>query len=385
MRPTLSKRRFHHSFAPSGQGTSDLSEIELTTTEIADAAVYEIVQTALTAAPFFDLFLDQLLAPESQWFRWVSPLGEIRETRTALSGLFGRFVARAYLTRYCQFDYFEPIRSDMGRLKGWPNFSIRRNFLGDLPDWIVASASGANSLAIAEAKGSHNAAGAGPSLKQAREQVKRIDIISGSVALKVKRYALATRWAVERNPKLDEPWLTVHDPEQGEREPNSDERAWLVRSVGLGHYATIAEGFGLPKVASALREAKLSQPGGLSIPTDEVTIIEQVDGPLLAAIGAIVTPMGVVVFPRNGELEEFRSALRTVFGDRCVLLAVDVANLQALDSGPLPDRALAPPTTTRRAREVPFWSGPRHYSDGSRFIPLNSITLRRQRLGQPDL
>jgi len=93
--------------------------IELSTGEIADAAIREICQLSLSAAPF-DLLLEQLLAPADKWFRWIGPLGEIRETKTALSGLFGRFIARAYLTRYHGFAYFEPVRSETQALAGWP-------------------------------------------------------------------------------------------------------------------------------------------------------------------------------------------------------------------------------------------------------------------------
>lgn len=166
--------------APNGQGTSTESLIELTTDEIADAAIREIVQLSLSATPF-DLFLEQLLVPNDTWFRWIGQLGHIRETKTALSGLFGRFIARAYLTRYFGFAYFEPVQSDTQSLAGWPSFTVKRKADGDLPDWVIASHAGANSIAIAEAKGSHNIAGPNSPLESARKQVNRIDVLSGQL------------------------------------------------------------------------------------------------------------------------------------------------------------------------------------------------------------
>jgi hypothetical protein len=201
----------------------------------------EITQLSLNAAPF-NLFLDGLLDSETTRFKWVSQLGQVRETRTALSGLFGRFIARAYLTRYHHFGYFEPIRSDAQLLSGWPSLQIRRKqgIKGDLPDWIVAPYAGAANVAVAEAKGSHNTSGPWPSLEAAKKQVGRVDVISGQTALRVERFAVATRWAVRGDACLSEPWLVVHDPEDGERVPTPEEDGNLARLTALGHFASLA-------------------------------------------------------------------------------------------------------------------------------------------------
>lgn len=94
----MTSRRFHYSFSPWKEAPTSRRTIELTTSQIAKAALREIAQLSLSALPF-DSFLNSLLVPSDAWFKWVSPLGRVRETKTAFSGLFGRFVARAYLIR----------------------------------------------------------------------------------------------------------------------------------------------------------------------------------------------------------------------------------------------------------------------------------------------
>lgn len=369
----MTTRKFYHDFTPASSGTGGQAEILLTTTEIAGAAIFEIAQMSLSTVPF-DLFLDQLLVPGDQWFRWTGPLGQIRETKTALSGLFGRFVARAYLTRYLGFSHFEPIRSDTQLLNGWPNLSVKRTKTGDLPDWVIASTVGANTVAIAEAKGSHNTAGAAAPLDAAKSQVRRVNIVAGSTVLKVKRYAIATRWAVKNAAGLDAPWLVVHDPEDGDREPNRDEQGLLVRSIALGHFASIAEGFGLRETAVALRSAKSKRPGHLQLSQREVLAVSRSGEENSTGITAIVTPAGLIAIPRTGDLEEFRSALLTVYGERTLVLTISAATLYAADQ--IPD--LAKESVPARAADAEhLWTQQRRYPDGSVLIPLKMAAMER--------
>ena len=253
----MTDRTFVHRFTHASGHTTNSSALRLSPAEIATAALEEITQLSLNAVPF-NLFLDGLLDPQTTRFRWVSQLGQVRETRTALSGLFGRFIARAYLTRYHNFGYFEPIRSESQLLRAWPSLQVRRKrgIKGDLPDWIVAPYDGATNIAVAEARGSHNTGVPWPSLEAAKKQVERVEVISGQTALRIKRYALATRWAVRGHPRLSDPWLVVHDPQAGERVPTPEENDNLARSTALGHFASLAQGFGLPLTAEALEDAR---------------------------------------------------------------------------------------------------------------------------------
>lgn len=367
-------RRFRHNFSPRWQGTHGHHSIELTTTEIAEAAIREIVQIGLTTVPF-DLFVEQLLVPLDRWFRWIQPLGHVRETKTALSGLFGRFVARAYLTRYLGFRHFEPIRSDTQHLQSWPNFTVRRRAPGDLPDWLAASAAGANDIAIAEAKGSHNRSGPGPSLAAALRQVNRIDVLAGRRTLRLKRYAIATRWAIYQDAHLIDPWLVVQDPDEGEREPSAEELRLLKRSIALGHFGALAEGFGLKRAAEALRQAKNAEPGNLQIELSEFTRVQTSDGTTKIMAAAFVTPAGLMQVP-NTDVEEFRSALRTVYGQKTLLFGFDIQLLKELDA--IWDTGAA---VTATPEEPPldrsFWEEAAVGRDGSQLIPLEAVSLSR--------
>ncbi|HME85262.1 MAG TPA: hypothetical protein VKG91_12125 [Roseiarcus sp.] len=240
---------------------------------------------------------------------------------------------------------------------------------------MIASLAGANTIAIAEAKGSHNTAGPDPPLNGAKEQVNRIDILSGTVALVVKRYAIATRWSVQNNPGLLEPWLVVHDPQHGEREPTRDEKAWLVRSTALGHYASLAQGFGLRDTAAALWRAKLGEPGHLELPTHEMTVVDRDGSDPITIIGAAIVPSAVVPLPLGGDIEDFRAALQTVFGERTMLLAIPTEELYRADAAyPMEHDAQL---SISPQPEVLFWSATRSGLDGSIVTPLRNIALRR--------
>lgn len=87
-------------------------------------------------------------------FIFKEPLGQAREVKVALSGLFGRFVARAYLERYLHLSIFAHLGSRSLTLNGRRRVGIARRpgTRGDLPDW-VADAAALCSLTVAEAKG----------------------------------------------------------------------------------------------------------------------------------------------------------------------------------------------------------------------------------------
>src|ERR1700710_2085261 len=173
----MTARKFHHSFYPSTDPLSSMSVVELTTLQIADAALLEIIQIAVGSLPF-QQHLEQLLVQGDPWFRWIGQLGQIRETKTALSGLYGRFVARAYLTRHCGYHYFQSLNSQMTPVTFGSGLVARKNKAGDAPDWIIGTLTG-NQIAIAEAKGSHNTAGASHALKAAIAQVNRVSVYAG--------------------------------------------------------------------------------------------------------------------------------------------------------------------------------------------------------------
>lgn len=64
-------------------------------------------------------------------------LGQAREVKGALSGLFGRFVARAYLERYFNLSIFAHLGSRTIDLDRRRRVKVTRLSRGDLPDWIA--------------------------------------------------------------------------------------------------------------------------------------------------------------------------------------------------------------------------------------------------------
>ncbi|WP_343698958.1 hypothetical protein [Caulobacter sp.] len=322
------ERFFSHAYFEDGVLQSGGQTLSLTTSQIAGAAMREIIQLELSASPF-DIFMTDLLDSTTDDFRWVAQLGQIRETRTALSGLFGRFVARAYLTHHAGFQFFEPIQGNLATLDAWPDLTFHRDGKGDLPDWIVAPAPGQGSIAIAEAKGSHNGAGPWAALDQARAQARRVKVMSDGAILQVKRYALATRWAVADNPRLATPYLWVDDPEDGERAATITEHMLLHRGVGLGHFAAFARGMGFGQTAQTIAQARQDRPGFLDLDASDLVLVETQAG-LRAMMVVAITPGGVVRMP-PGPGGAFQTGLRAVFGEDVHLLGIDAKTILSVD------------------------------------------------------
>jgi hypothetical protein len=71
-----------------------------------------VLQTPGTAYGAWSI-LDTLLTPTGAGtpFIFKKPLGQAREVKVALSGLFGRFVARAYLERHFNLSIFAHLGS----------------------------------------------------------------------------------------------------------------------------------------------------------------------------------------------------------------------------------------------------------------------------------
>jgi hypothetical protein len=370
----MADRHFHHSYFEDGVLVKTWGKTVLSTYDIAQAAMREIIQLELSASPF-DIFMTGLLDPSTDWFTWVEQLGQVRETRTALSGLFGRFVARAYLTRYEDFQHFEPIRGDLAALGAWPGLWLKRNEAGDLPDWIVSQGVETGAVAVAEAKGSHNSAGPKAALDQARKQAKRVDVMAGADALDVKRFSIATRWAVAGDPKLSLPYLWVDDPIDGERAATAEESLALQRSVGLGHFAAFARGMGLPKTAKLITDGKAQAPGHLMLDASELVAVED-DLGARAMMVAAVTPSGVVSLPDDVG-EDFQSALSSVFGDNVLLMVVDAASIYAIDALVLGEDAQTKIlTSTRLVDQDPGQAVGRRSVDGVEVVPLKAVRLR---------
>lgn len=377
----MPERYFSHKFFEAGVPKTQ-GALGLTTQEIAEAAMLEIVQLELSASPF-DIFMTGLLDPHTSSFRWVAQLGQVRETRTALSGLFGRFVARAYLTRYHGLQYFEPIRGDLQALGAWPGLALERTEEGDLPDWIVAPAEASGAVGVAEAKGSHAAAGPRAALDRAYQQARRVKVMSAGAELEVKRFAIVTRWSVAGDPKLPTAMLWVDDPDEGQRKATDKERAALHRSLRLGHFAALARGMGYAKIARQLEAAKASAPGQLDLDATDLVEVEDETGAHTMMMAA-VTRAGVVRMPQ-GATEAFQAGLAAVFQDEVLFLAVDLQTLLSADQLPSAKSGQRTQVTSTTADED-FWIKRRARADGVEVLPLSAVKLRgRGRGAGPDL
>ncbi|QYX56525.1 hypothetical protein K1T73_15985 [Roseovarius sp. SCSIO 43702] len=295
-------RTFLHSFDPAALSPVTGATVDLKISEIEDAGIREVLQTPGAAYGAWSI-LEALLTPTGAGTPFVfrEPLGQAREVKVALSGLFGRFVARAYLERYFHLSIFAHLGSRVVDLDRRRKVKVTRLSRGDLPDWI-ACASDLSSLTVAEAKGCHDAAGPAKALSRAWAQAGRIDITAGGSKVTVKRIAIATRWGIAA-PRPTNAHLSVRDPvDEGEPIKTEEIDALFIGLLRL-HIANLIKSLGHAELASALRgltrqpfERRLQ--GDLrrvrtlldAVPVKEV----EKDTTLGALVGGIVTRAGPV-------------------------------------------------------------------------------------------
>lgn len=241
-------RTFSYKFDPAAACPIKGNTAELATDEIESAGLLEVLQTpgaSLSSWAFLGALLEQT-GPGTP-FVFKEPLGQAREVKVALSGLFGRFVARAYLQRYFNLAIFAHLGRRSFRLDGRLRIRVSRKKKqrGDLPDWIASDA-GLTRLFVAEAKGCHDRSGADQALARAWAQANRIDVIlrRGKAQRKaqVKRIAIATRWGVAAGgPAI--PIIAVKDPDEaGDMSP--DEISAALVGIARHHVANLLKGIG---------------------------------------------------------------------------------------------------------------------------------------------
>lgn len=241
-------REFQHAFWPS-RASPFAGPARLTVEEIEDAGLLEVIQAPGAGFGHWRI-LGQLLVPGTP-FVFREPLGHSREVKVALSGLFGRFVARAYLTRYLNLQFFAHVGLNGVVLDHSLNLRMTRESRGDLPDWVAAPAN-FGTIAVAEAKGSHDPAGPWRALGRAWTQAKRIRVEKGQQRLSVKRVAVVTRWGVS-NGVPSTPWIAVRDPlDEGDiSDPEVDAAAFV--GVVRHHIANLVDSLGHADLAASIR------------------------------------------------------------------------------------------------------------------------------------
>ena len=300
------KRTFLHEFFPAADSPVTGPNVVLTVQEIEDAGLREVLQTP--GAPFSSwTILDALLEPtgDGSPFVFSAPLGAAREVKVALSGLFGRFVARAYLERYFHLHIFAHVREPTMVLDDKRSIHIVRLERGDLPDWI-ACASAFSNLTVAEAKGSHDPSGPSEALERAWKQAGRIDVRQGGHGVTLKRLAIVTRWGMTTGgPAV--PWISVRDPLDRRQPISSDGEDAIFVGVFRHHVANILAPLGHGELAGALRalatagsasdqdyEHDIRRVGGLIDETEKVSWEDRSDTEDL--IGGIVTRAGPLLY-----------------------------------------------------------------------------------------
>lgn len=244
-------RTFLHSFDPPSASPVNAATVDLDVADIEDAGIREVLQTPGAAYGAWSI-LDALLTPTGVGtpFVFSEPLGQAREVKVALSGLFGRFVARAYLERYFNLSIFAHLGSQTIDLDRRRKVKIKRLSRGDLPDWI-ACASDLSSLTVAEAKGCHDPGGPAKALTRAWAQAGRIDVTAQGRKVTVKRIAVATRWGMAVAGPADA-HLSVKDPlDEGEPIEPQDKDALFIGMLRL-HIANLIRPLGHAELAGAL-------------------------------------------------------------------------------------------------------------------------------------
>lgn len=247
-------RTFEHRYTDRSDTVLFEGAIPLSVREIEDAALLEIIQSPGAKVGHWS-FLSTLLEPGTNFFQFREPLGQSREVKTAFSGLFGRFVARAYATRYLGISHYLHVTKPPMRLSGAFSGRVLRRRSGDMPDWIGWGRSAG--MAIVEAKGSHHRYEPHSVLERAYLQAERAEIRTGRTLAAFKRYAIVSRWG-HATTAPTEPLIWVKDPdEMGEARP--EEMKGLISGLVRQHAANLLQSLGHEKLSSELRMLALQR------------------------------------------------------------------------------------------------------------------------------
>ena len=330
-------RKFKHTFKPPKDSPVKGNEVKLTVRQIEEAGLREILQTQGPAYGPWEI-LDSLLEP-GRPFVFRGPLGHSREVKVALSGLFGRFVARAYLVRYFKFSIFSPVNTGKIWLDGRYKIKIkkRKGYDGDLPDWVVAKhdpKNGFSSLSIVEAKGTQALSGPAQPLKRAWDQAKGVDILRRGRRVAVKRMAIATSWGMSSN-GINQSWIAVQDPiDQGDQLEPEEKDALYIGLFRL-HAASMLVKLGHVELASSLiKLTKAKTISDLEVVAGQATsLLEAVedDQDFRNLIGGVVRHSGTVSI--NANLAADTDSLMRILDKRTVVVGIHRNVIQALING----------------------------------------------------
>ena len=274
--------------------------------ELGNAAARETFTTSTLhfAAAWTDLFRSMIAAgPDLRWLENGPGVG--RDARIAYSGLFGRYVARAYLTGNENVRVLVPLDVAKRLLDGTP-YSIVKCPPGHglEADWIGLD--GQRRLVIAEAKGSFDKAvrtWSGPDrlpdvLHTAIGQAQRTAVFATSFAgaLPAKRWAIASRWANEMNGRC--PTVIAWDPDEGPLD--DDDYGALARLLHRCDVEGVLKGLGHADAIDTVN----AQPPSPRLPGD--IWLRVGDRPVDPGFAAVLGPVGIHPLRRNDDLDRVR-------------------------------------------------------------------------------
>jgi hypothetical protein len=261
--------------------------------EIENAGILEVLQTP-GAGPSSWAILDNLVAQtgSGSLFQFREPLGQAREVKVALSGLFGRFVARAYLSRYFGLGLFGHIGKSPLLLHLRLRAKVQRKGRGDLPDWLSCRRD-LTALTIAEAKGCHEAGGPKSTLRRAWAQANRVDVTINGRRPSLKRIAVVTRWGIY-NGSPARPIIAVRDPEEAGQEIPPEEESAAAIGLARIHVANLLTPLGYGELANMLRNL-IRAPSARAtdrIANDAFVMLSEIPGRRIGLDGEGVGPNG---------------------------------------------------------------------------------------------
>lgn len=274
--------------------------------ELGNAAARETFTTATLpfAAAWTNLFENMIAAGHDLRWRANGP-GVGRDARIAYSSLFGRYMARAYLTGTEDVRVLVPLDEAKRSLGGTP-YSIEKHppGYGLEADWIGVD--GRRRLVIAEAKGSFNRGvrtWLGPNhlpdvLRTALGQAQRTAVFRTSVSspLPAKRWAVASRWANEENGL--HPTVLAWDPDEGELD--DDDYGALARLLHRVDVEGILKGLGHVEAMQTVN----ARPPSLRLPGDMWLRVG--DQPIDPGFAAMLGPVGIYPLRGRDDLDRVR-------------------------------------------------------------------------------
>jgi hypothetical protein len=229
-------------------------------------AMLELMQTCRTPVSLTEVIRALMAGKRGSPLKWRgNGPGVGWEMRSAWSGLFGRFFARAYLQKQ-GFTWFLPLERSYNQLT--PDLVVTRAEYGkEVADWVCAKSEAgmqAGELAVAEAKGRHreghvDIAKLPRPLASALEQIDNTFVMTRRPGgdlhpCATKGYAILSRWSNES--KGARALLRVVDPETPGWTPDRTERNDAISGIAQRHVSELLDGIGLEGLAYATSPVK---------------------------------------------------------------------------------------------------------------------------------